>query len=62
MAAALALAGCVKPCSTADLDAKYALDLVQQCDQLPLSECPAADALGAEYERAATERIEACRR
>ena len=60
--ACVALAtACSAECRTADLDAKYALDLIRQCDTLPLSECPAAKRLGDEYERAAAERIEACR-
>lgn len=51
---------CAAPCNTADLDAKYALDLVRQCDQLPLSECPYAERLGEEYEAAVVERLKAC--
>lgn len=57
---ALALSACAAPCQTADLDAKYAIDLVKECDTLPLSECPEAGPLGDAYEADVTERLESC--
>jgi hypothetical protein len=53
--------GCGATCTTADLDARYAVQLALTCDDVnqPLEECEAHAKLAAEYERLVVERLEA---
>lgn len=56
----LSACGAPAPCSTADLDLQYGAKLELWCQGRPLEQCPAASALGDEYERATRERLEQC--
>lgn len=58
-----ALSACAAPCTTADLEARYAADLVTWCTgadgrPMPLAECPAHPHIAADFERELAKRLE----